>query len=221
MISHITKCLALVFVLGLSSNSVLAATYVEVPDAGELPGTAQTTMGVGALDAIVGMTTDPSDYADMYQIFISNPAAFSASTGNGSATFDTQLFLFDLAGLGVLANDDFGSLVRSKLPVGSFVGVAGLYYLAISGYDYDPFSVDGEIFPDCFPCVHGPAGLGGGAAVTHWATSNSLSNGTYQIDLTGVQFANGSSSPTPEPSTMLLLGSGLIGLIGYRMKKKL
>jgi hypothetical protein len=30
---------------------------------------------------------------------------------------------------------------------------------------------------------------------------------------------NSTTAPIPEPSTRLLLGSGLVGLIGYRMRK--
>jgi len=200
----------------------MAATYMEVPDAGELPGTAQSIVGLGALDAIEGMTSGLSDYADMYQIFISNPAAFSASTINAGTNFDTQLFLFNLAGLDVLAHDDKVPVAPglSELPVGLLTGGAGLYYLAISGFDYEPVSADGFIFPNNFFSVDGPTGPGGGSAVTDWIhNSLPVSSGKYQIDLTGAEFVNGGTAPIPEPSTMLLLGSGLVGLIGYRMKK--
>jgi hypothetical protein len=72
-------------------------------DAGELPETAQST-GSGALTAIRGEME--ADGVDMYAIYISDPSVFSATLRCG-ALFDTQLFLFDANGRGVVHNDDY------------------------------------------------------------------------------------------------------------------
>jgi hypothetical protein len=72
-------------------------------DAGDLPATAQVVLGSGSLTAITG-NLGASD-VDMYQIIICDPLNFEATTVGG-ATFDTQLWLFDLNGNGVLHNDD-------------------------------------------------------------------------------------------------------------------
>ncbi|MFN4033412.1 MAG: hypothetical protein ACK4ME_07290 [Fimbriimonadales bacterium] len=82
------------------------STYQEQGDAGDLPETAQAT-GTDtntALSAIRG-TLGQND-VDMYVIYISDPANFSATTVNNETTFDTQLWLFDSNGKGVVFNDD-------------------------------------------------------------------------------------------------------------------
>ena len=43
--------------------------------------------------------------------------------------------------------------------------------------------------------------------------------GDKGFELWAYAVRSGDVSPVPEPSTMLLLGSGLVGLIGYRMRK--
>lgn len=116
-----------------------AATWTEIGDAGDLPATAQVTVGSGSLDSISGTKT-PNE-ADMFRIRILDPAAFSASTV-GTTGFDTQLFLFDASGLGVYANDDDATCGcwQSTLPAGdpNSPSAPGIYYLAISRYDMDP-----------------------------------------------------------------------------------
>jgi hypothetical protein len=190
-----------------------ATPWTESGDAGELVGTAQVTIGVGDLTSIDGDIAATS--ADLYLLHIYDPTAFSATTVGG-ATFDTQLFLFDSAGVGVYANDD-SSGFQSTLPAGNVNGptAVGDYLLGITGFNYDPVNVGGLIFsPSGFSDVPGPNNTD---PLTGW-TGTALSNfGTYSIALTGASFAQATS--VPEPGTALLMGAGLLGLVLLRRRR--
>ena len=81
-------------------------------DAGPTTGTAQETQGVGPLGAIDGELNGPGDLEDVYEITIPpGTILFRAHTDVAGvagflSTFDTQLFLFDVNGFGLLANND-------------------------------------------------------------------------------------------------------------------
>lgn len=203
-----------------------ADVWVEMGDAGRLPDTAQVIFAPVStpLDAIIGTISSLTD-VDMYQIFIPNPAAFSATTvGQPGTLLDTQLFLFNVAGFGVEANDDVavGSF-RSSLPAGNpnAPTTPGLYYIAISAFNNDPVAPGGLfIFPN-------PSGIGmtvgpdlsagGDLPVSGW-TDLGFSQGTYQIALTGAQFV----TPTviPEPASLVLFGVGLLGVLGRLRRRR-
>jgi hypothetical protein len=202
---------ALVVLTLLASQAVSHADiWVEVGQAGQLPGSAQATVGLGSLDGIQGQLLTLNE-VNMYKFAIVDPAHFSATTvGQPGSLVDTQLFLFDENGRGVYANDDANGLTkRSTLPAGSPFGPdhPGIYYLAISAFDRDPVSLptNGLIFPS-FPVtgVFGPTGPGGAFPVTDWQ-GGATGTGSYFILITGAALI-------PEPSSLLLLGSGLVGL---------
>jgi hypothetical protein len=142
----------------LIAQTSFADTWVEVGSAGSLPGTANITDGSGSLDLILGNLMDLTE-VDMYQIEIIDALTFSAVTLGGVLDVtDPQLFLFDSAGRAVYSNDDAESGLigsQSELTAGHPFGPTstGIYYLAISWFNNEPYSIDGAMFVDGFDAI--------------------------------------------------------------------
>ena len=189
-----TAACAVIAVLALAlAPGALAAN--EVGDAGNLRVTAND-MGGSAVTQINGTFTDAMD-ADVYRLCLTDGASFSANSvgGNTPTTLDTQMFLFDSQGYGVYANDDWNGARGSTLPAQHRYSphAGGEYFLAISSYNRDPQSSQGEIFQDNFSHMLFPDGVlyanGFGAAETlsGWNGRANGGPGTYRILLTGTR----------------------------------
>jgi hypothetical protein len=157
-------------------------------DAGPLPATAQRCAGAGPLTAITG--TSASNDVDMFEIRITDAATFQATTVGG-ATFDTQLFLFDQSGRGVVINDNdpVGSSEQSRLS-SLFVPGPGAYFLAITRYDRDPVSLSNAYLwsrTGNRDAERRPDGSGQRDPVMGWMSTTSGS-ATYTISLRGAAF---------------------------------
>ncbi|MCS6919126.1 MAG: hypothetical protein NZM28_05100, partial [Fimbriimonadales bacterium] len=167
------------------------AQWTEVGDAGDLPETAQAT-GTGALSSIQGSLG--TDDVDMYAIFIPDPASFSASTVGG-ATWDTQLWLFDSDGKGVVFNDDAvgTTVIQSRIDnsTGCLTGrPAGIYYLAISRYNRDAVGCGDNLIWANSPlrAVRCPDGPESTSRVAGW-TGATTGGVNYTITLVGAEGA--------------------------------
>ncbi|HEX5051281.1 MAG TPA: hypothetical protein VFZ65_05880 [Planctomycetota bacterium] len=160
-----------------------AQNWSESGDAGQLLRTAQTPQGFGPLASITGSINND---ADLYVLQIDDPLTFSASTVGG-ATIDTQLFLFDVHGRGVVMNDDSAGTNQSTI-TGQYVPSPGRYYLAISCYDRDPIAIDGEIWNDQpYFTQRQPDGARAREQLSGW-NGTSGTAGAYTILLTGAAF---------------------------------
>ncbi|MBN4052772.1 DVUA0089 family protein [Roseiflexus sp. AH-315-K22] len=201
----VVTCAALAF-----ASSAMAQVWVESPDAGQDGiAAAQMPTGSGALTQIDGEISALGD-VDLFGPFvIVDPVGFLADT-RGLAGFDTQLFLFDAAGMGVVHNDDWGGL-QSAISGQAGFG-AGQYYLAISAFNSDPQDAAAAAifgfttFPGPDPQQRMPnAGVG---ALAQWTASGG--SGLYSIALQGVEYV-------PAPGAMSLLGLG--GLVAMRRRR--
>ena len=174
--------------LGVTPSAFAA---LETGDAGSLPSSAQN-LGSEPVTQILGTFGGGGD-VDVYRMCLSDGRSFSASTVGGTQR-DTQLFLFNAQGLGVYSNDDADiGMHSSRLPAEHRFSPAtpGVYFLAISSFNNDPQSEDGEIFPDMFSgslypdFVVDAAGVGGHAPLIDWAGLQRGAAGSYRINITG------------------------------------
>ena len=217
-------CLAIVLTMCVFNQPVMAAdtTWNEATDgggdAGQSLGSAQHPTGSGLLTRIRGTIGSQND-VDIYKIHIPDLTKFAATTLLGAA-FDTQLFLFDENGNGIVSNDDF-LVFDQSLITGFGVGGPACYYLAISSYDQDPRDAsNNQIFPDAFPLSELQQGPNPGAGpLSHWDNAGNPNAGTgqYSIWLFGAEYCD-EPGAVPEPATLSLLGVGL--MLGMLRRRK-
>lgn len=188
-----------VAILVVNQTAMAGPSWVEPPcpngDAGSTGSTAQSTTGSGTLGGISGNLCGAqnvaeafTDFEDVYRIRICNPKLFSART---AANFNAQLWLFTDDGRGLLGNDDHGEAnfeARISAPSsdGTDQGIPGpgVYLLAISGFNNDPFAPQGPIFAqDLDTEVSGPDGFGGDGNLDGWSSPGET--GGYVIILEG------------------------------------
>jgi hypothetical protein len=234
-------CTVLVTLLFLSGTG-RAAIFSESGDAGDLTTTAQDTTGIGSLDLIRGNligsydSTDTwIDDIDVFKINIPDLAAFSATTvGPGTEFVDTELFLFNADGIGVVANDDTGEFeFNAAIPVGTLSGISGLtpglFFIAVAEFVDQPVSGGGLIFPDFSTLpnrdeVVTNTGPGGALALIEWDVDEFsefqfVPLSQYEIGLTGAEFAT--AAVIPEPSTLASMSVLLtMAAFGFRRARR-
>lgn len=202
----------------LPAVALAGPDWVEQGDAGSTLSTAQFTRGIGTIRSITG-TLSPADRGqgdleDLYIIRISQPTTFSFSVT--SANFNPALYLFNIS----LAGEAFGLLAKRADGLTSFsmggsatdttgaqVTQPGLYMLCITYEGNIPRSRTGNIFNFTSEGeTSGPDGAGGLNPLEAWNPTAVLVGGTYDIDMTGVEFAD---IPSPG-SAALVCGAGVL-----------
>jgi uncharacterized Zn-binding protein involved in type VI secretion len=179
----------------LTATALAQVDWTEQGDAGDLPETAQAT-GTDTntpLSSISGALA--ADDVDMFAIYIADPSAFQAETNTTTTDFDSQLWLFDVNGNGIVHDDDSAGNYRSRITnANNCIPGPGIYYIAISSYNRDPRDCNDIAI---WTSASNACAVAGRSRVASWTGSTSA--GTYQIVLQGAFTAPLGADPADCP----------------------
>lgn len=160
----------------------------------------------------------------------------AAGTVIARGGFDPILAVFNSTGAIVGQNDDGGSHVAADITGAHFDTWLNLTTLAAGNYSvavmqYDNFA-NGPNFSNGFVEAGNPnfaTTFNGGSCGTNpfvdvaGAGANSCRDSQWAFDILGVESASVGGTPvgTPEPGTLVFLGSGLLGLAAARRRRQL
>ncbi|MEO5618216.1 MAG: hypothetical protein ABIS67_10625 [Candidatus Eisenbacteria bacterium] len=178
------------------ASSASAQIWNETGDAGEFPGTAQTTVGPGAITEINGNLAAAAD-VDMYCIRVTNPSGFFASL-QCVVNQGPDLRIFNSAGIGVSAN--YLCQSGAKFVSGAFATTVGTYYLTVTFHGREPFVGTDAIWQSINGTEQAPNGPGAGGVVNTWLGNGNVQPiNPYRIILTGASFCD-DATPTSSES---------------------
>jgi len=184
---------------------VTAAPMIETNDAGDQIGSAMpvTTPNV---DAIEGHVSSPVD-ADLFRLQLTAGVLFTATAVDIGGMTDTQLFLFDSAGNGLVYNDDRG-IIEFLSSISFTPAASGHYLLGVSAIGFNPQDALGAFIYARDPfdpsAVFGPSGAG---PLSAWAADGSglTDAGAYRLELSG-------AAAVPAPASAPLMAVALLAL---------
>lgn len=152
----------------LSAPAVIAQTWSEAGDAGDLVGTAQSTSGAGALTTINGLLAGHGD-VDLFCVQLTSvpPSGLPLVSVACTMHADPTPYIFTATGMGVDTNMTCaGGLKQAVAP--NFSLTPGQYYVAIAHGDWFPQSSGGPIWQTLYTGPMWPNGSGAGSPLTGW-----------------------------------------------------
>ena len=190
------------------------------------------------------VTIAPGEIGKAFQLLLPAGGVFEASTSGGYETLpdgtvvpaDTELFLFDANWTAIVANDDAPGLAPHSLIFNATPTAGsdpGVYHLIVTMFNAFPQDQAGNPLFDQGVCGTaaqcGPAaGEAGVVFAGNWSNLGGWDghgvDAIFDLNLTvnGVAMSGTPEAlPTPEPTSLFLLGSGALGLVTkFRRRNK-